>query len=64
MDGQYKDCQELKDSYDDCRFVSATYNEEAAVSFSSNDIIHIVPWFDTPGASLAWVPWVPGTHDF
>ena len=32
VDGQYKDCQELKDSFDDCRFVSATYNEAAAVS--------------------------------
>ena len=28
-----KDCKTLKDNYDDCRFVTARYDEEACVSF-------------------------------
>ena len=33
VDGEMKDCKTLKDNYDDCRFVTARYDEEACVSF-------------------------------
>jgi len=56
MDGEIKDCKTLKDNYDDCRFVTARYDEEACKRLVDREKVRMEERLKTHKENDVWEP--------
>jgi len=56
MDGEMKDCKTLKDNYDDCRFVTARYDEEACKRLVDREKLRMEERLKTHKENDVWEP--------